>query len=598
MYRQEDMLAAEQFVREINESTDRFVIHKESRPIVDIKQMLESSVELYGGNVAIWQKFKGKERYTGISYKELLADVNALGTALIAHGLKGKRIAVIGENSYYWAVSYLAAVCGTGIVVPLDKELDAAELRQLVENSETSCVLLAPKFRKTFEDMLADKVGCLEMLVEFEAEEGKPGVFTLNNMLAEGKKLIEGGDRRFLDAQIDPHAMSILLFTSGTTGIAKGVMLSHSNICADLMIAPNLLQVEPTDLFFSVLPIHHTYECTCGFLMPLYKGASIGYCEGLKYIKKNLKELNPTFILAVPLIFEALYKGIWKEVRKSGKEKLVKAVMKVNKLTSKVGLDLNRKLLKDIYAVFGNRMEVLISGGAAIRPEILQFFNDLGFIAVQGYGLTECAPMGALNPDRHDLMRNVSVGHVMPHCQAKIVDKGEDGVGEICIKGPNVMLGYYKMPEATAEVLQDGWFHTGDLGYLDEDDFIYITGRKKNVIITANGKNVYPEELEYYLGLCDYVSESMVWAENDERGQNIAIVATIKPDMAELEPLLEGVPEEQREAKVREIIQAEVDKINEPQPLFKRINRIVIKQDEFVKNTAHKIRRMAEGNKQ
>ena len=597
MYRQEDMLKAEQFVKEINESTDRFVIHKESRPIVDIKQMIESSAELYADNVAVWQKFKGDKEYTPIKYKQLLADMNALGTALIAHGLKDKRIAVIGENSYYWAVSYLAAVCGTGIVVPLDKELDANELRQLVENSETSCVLLSPKFRKTFEDMLADKVGKLEMLVEFDGEKSEGSVFTLNDMFEEGRKLLAAGDRKFLDAEIDPEVMSILLFTSGTTGIAKGVMLSHRNICADLMIAPNLLQVEPTDLFFSVLPIHHTYECTCGFLMPLYKGAAIGYCEGLKYIKKNLKELNPSFILAVPLIFEALYNGIWKEIRKGGKEKLVKTVMKVSKFTKKFGLDLNRKLLKDIYAVFGERMEVLISGGAAIRPEILQFFNDLGFTAVQGYGLTECAPMGALNPDRYDLMRNASVGHVMPHCEAKIVDKGEDGVGEICIKGPNVMLGYYKMPEATAEVIKDGWFYTGDLGYLDEDNFIYITGRKKNVIITANGKNVYPEELEYYLSLSDYIAESMVWAENDERGQNVAIVATIRPDMAELEPVLADVPEAERDAKVLEIIQAEVDKINGPQPIFKRINRVVIKQDEFVKNTAHKIRRMAEGNK-
>ena len=414
--------------------------------------------------------------------------------------------------------------------------------------------------------------------------------------MEEGKKLVESGDRSFIDAEIYADEMSVLLFTSGTTGIAKGVMLSHRNICEDLMSAPTILNVNTWDIFFSVLPVHHTYECTCGFLMPLYKGASIAYCEGLKYIVKNLAEVQPTMILAVPLIFESLYNNIMKNVRKQGKEGLVRKVLALNKVTKKVGLDLNKLLLKDILKVFGGRMRVLISGGAAIDPAILQFFNDLGFISVQGYGLTECAPMAALNPDRHKYMRNSSVGHLLPGMEVKIEDKNEDGIGEICVKGPNVMLGYYNMPEETAKVIKDGWFHTGDLGYVDDEDFIYITGRKKNVIITANGKNVFPEELEYYLGRSTMVSESMVWAQEDESGQDTVIVATIKPDMEEVEAAI-GKDAAGDDAQVEKLLWTEVDKINENLPFFKKIKRINLRREEFEKTTGKKIKRFVESNK-
>jgi long-subunit acyl-CoA synthetase (AMP-forming) len=445
----------------------------------------------------------------------------------------------------------------------------------------------------------------LELLVnltgeeEKEEEDGKEkDILSWQNLKEEGKQLVQGGDRRFIDAEIDAEAMSVLLFTSGTTGIAKGVMLSHRNICEDLMVAPTILNVNPWDIFFSVLPIHHTYECTCGFLMPLYKGASIAYCEGLKYIVKNLQEVRPTMLLAVPLIFESLYKNIWKNIRKGGKEGLVRKVMAVSRVTGKIGLDLNRKLLKDIYNVFGGRMRVLISGGAAIDPAILSFFNDLGFIAVQGYGLTECAPMAALNPDQHKYMRNESVGHLLPGMEVKIEDKDENGVGEICLKGPNVMLGYYNMPEATKEVLRDGWFYTGDLGYVDEENFIYITGRKKNVIITKNGKNVFPEELEYYLAKISYVAESMVWSAEDAGSTNdTGIIATIRPEMEEVEAALgQGVAADSE--AVERLLWEEVDKLNETLPLFKRISKIIIRTDDFEKTTGKKIKRFAEGNKQ
>ena len=593
-----EMKRAEAVIEALNTSKDPYVVYKTSRPITDLKHMLNTSVELYADNVAFRQRFVKDEPFREITYREALDTVNGLGTALIAHGLKGKRISVIGENCYQWATSYLAAVCGTGVVVPLDKELSAQELKQLVIEADVAAVLFTKKYEKMFREMMASGDTKLEVLVNLSSSAGDEaeGILSWEGLVEEGKKLVEGGDRSFIDAEIYADEMSVLLFTSGTTGIAKGVMLSHRNICEDLMSAPTILNVNTWDIFFSVLPVHHTYECTCGFLMPLYKGASIAYCEGLKYIVKNLAEVRPTMLLAVPLIFENLYNNIMKNVRKQGKEGLVRKVLAVNKVTKKIGLDLNKLLLKDILKVFGGRMRVLISGGAAIDPAILQFFNDLGFIAVQGYGLTECAPMAALNPDQHKNMRNSSVGHLLPGMEVKIEDKNEDGIGEICVKGPNVMMGYYNMPEETAKVIRDGWFHTGDLGYVDDKDFIYITGRKKNVIITANGKNVFPEELEYYLGRSNLVSESMVWAQEDEAGQDTVIVATIKPDMEEVESVI-GKEAASDTAQVEKLLWAEVDKINEDLPFFKKIKKVTVRREEFEKTTGKKIKRFVESNK-
>ncbi|MDD6816000.1 MAG: AMP-binding protein [Firmicutes bacterium] len=592
------MEQAEATIAALNQSKDKYVVYKESRPITDLKQMLKTSTSMYADNTAFMQRFEKNQPYESITYRQAMEDINGLGTALMMHGLSGKRIAVIGENCYQWATSYLAVVCGTGIVVPLDKELGMAELKQLVIEAEVSAVLFTKKFEDTFYMMKESGDTPLEMLVNLNAETEEGGIFAWKQLVEEGKAMVKKGIRIFLDAKIDPEAMSVLLFTSGTTGIAKGVMLSHRNICEDLMSAPTILKVHTWDIFFSVLPLHHTYECTCGFLMPLYKGAAIAYCEGLKYIVKNLQEVKPTMILAVPLILESLYKNIMKNIRKSGKEGLVKKVMTANKVTSKVGLDLNRKLLKDIYAVFGGRMRVLISGGAAIDPAILQFFNDLGFIAVQGYGLTECAPMAALNPDRHKEMRNASVGHLLPGMEVKIVDKDEDGIGEICLKGPNVMLGYYNMPEETEKVLKDGWFHTGDQGYVDEENFIYITGRKKNVIIAANGKNVFPEELEYLLSKIPYVAESMVWSKTEEGSSNDTLIAaTIKPDMEEVEAVL-GKEKAEDPAEVEALLWKEVDRLNETLPLFKKIKKINVRREDFEKTTGKKIKRFVESNKE
>ena len=323
------------------------VQHLTNRPIINIKQMLESSAELYGDGIAFYTKFE-KGPYTTITHREVFNDVNGMGTALIAHGMKDKRIAVIGETTYMWGIGYLGTVCGTGIVVPLDKELSYNELKNLINEAECSAIIFDKKREATFVKMMEEGETGLELLISQDRRESADGIVSQWELIAEGKKLIEQGDRSFLDAQIDSQEMSIIIFTSGTTGMAKGIMLSHRNIAADLMVSPTLVDFLPSDIFFSVLPIHHTFECTCNFIMPLYKGGAIAHCEGLKYIVKNIQEVHPTFLLAVPAIFEALHKAIWKGIRAKGKEKTVRKAMKICKAAKKVGIDLTNVFFKEI----------------------------------------------------------------------------------------------------------------------------------------------------------------------------------------------------------------------------------------------------------
>ena len=591
--KEKEMEYALKRVEDVKNSKDKYITYRDIRPIIDLKQMMESSVELFGDNVAFHVKDKVGGPYRGITYKEAKLDMDALGTALISMGLKGKSISIIGDNRYEWAISYLAAVCGTGVVVPLDKELGASELEQLIKEAEVECIIYTKKYEEIFRDMKARGETNLKFLISMDAEISDEQRLSLSEITEAGKVLIENGNREFLDAQIERDTMSIILFTSGTTGFAKGVMLSHGNIVEDLMASPTLLEVLPTDVFFSVLPIHHTYECTCGFLMPLYRGGSIAYCEGLKHIVKNLSEARPTIFLGVPLIIESLHKKIWQNAKKTGKADTLKKVIAINKKTKKIGIDLAPIFFKKIQALFGGRMKIIICGGAAIDPDVLQGIRDFGINAVQGYGLTECAPICALNPDKYP--KNSAAGYPPPGFELKIHEPDpETGIGEICAKGGNIMLGYYKNPEATAEVLKNGWFHTGDLGYLDEDNFVHITGRIKNVIITKNGKNVYPEEIENYLGKIPYVNESLVWGKDSEDTGETLIFASIRADYDEVQEVLgENYTDEQVDA----LIWKEIDVLNNQLPFFMRIRKIDVRKEEFEKTTGKKIKRFVDSNK-
>lgn len=577
-------------VEDIKNSKDPLIRYRDIRPIIDIKHMLETSAEKYADNPAFYVKDKVGGPYRVITYKEAKADVDALGTAFIDLGLKNKKIAIIGENSYQWAISYLAIVCGTGIAVPLDKELPPEELEQLVVEAEVECILYGKKYESIFLEMRERGETPLSLFINMEDTEDRDGTLSQKKLIEKGKVLINNGDKKFIDTVVERDIMCVLIFTSGTTGVSKGVMLSHGNIVEDLMASPTLLEVRQKDIFFSVLPIHHTYECTCGFLMPLYRGASVAYCEGLKYILKNLQEVKPTMFLCVPLIMENIYKKIWTQARKSGMEKKLKLLLRINRVTNKIGLNLVPKKITD---VFGGRMRIMICGGAAINPAILAGIKDLGINALQGYGLTECAPICALNPDKG--MKDSSAGYIPPGFDIKIDNPDpETGIGEICAKGGNIMLGYYKDEEATKAVLKDGWFYTGDLGYMDEDRFVYITGRKKNVIITKNGKNVYPEEIEYYLSKIPYVEESLVWGKESDDSGEILIYASIKVDEEEIK---EALGEDYNDRRIYDLMWEEIDKINIKMPFFKRIKKIEIRKNDFEKTTGKKIKRFVDSNK-
>lgn len=584
---------AEATVQKVNDDPRPFVKCKESRPVTDLKNMLETSAELFADNVAFLQKYSHSEPYTEIKYSQVMDDVNGLGTALTARGLKGKRIAVIGENCYQWAISYLAAACGTGIVVPLDKELSAEELKNQIIRAEVSGILFAKKYQKIFQQIKEDGDTPLDVLVNFNTQEEADGVLSLTQLIEEGKQLIADGNRDFLDAEIIYDEMGILLFTSGTTGKAKGVMLSHKNIVTQLMVAPTIFTLNPWDRYLSVLPLHHTYECTCGFLMALYKGSSVAYCEGLKYITKNMKEAQPTMMLGVPVLYEKLYSTIWKNIRKQGKEKMLKRVIKVNNVTKKAGIDLGKVFYKQILDVFGGRMKTMICGGAAINPEILDGIRDFGINALQGYGLTECAPMGAFNPE--DCPNASSVGVPFPGLEIKAINHNEEGIGELCVRGDHIMMGYYDMPEETAKVLDsEGWFHTGDLGYVDSEGYAYLTGRQKNVIITKNGKNVYPEELEYQLSNIPFIEECLVFEHDAGRTDDTTIAASLKLDK---EVVAEILGSEYTNEDLQKLVWTEIDKINAAAPLYRKIKKVIIRKSEFVKNTSQKIIRFAEENK-
>ena len=584
---------AEEIVSYVNNDPRPFVKCKESRPITDIKDLLVSSAELFGDNVAYLQKWEKNGKFEPITYKEVLADVNGIGTWMMEKGLEGKRVAVIGPNCYQWATTYLAVTAGIGCIVPLDRELNAGELKTQIQRADVSAVVFGERYLDIFKGIMADGDTDLELLVNFDSQEEQDGVYAWKQVKDEGKKLVEDGNLDYVNAEVDNEIMSIMIFTSGTVGKPKGVMLSQKNVCSELMIAPTIFELRQDDIYLSFLPFHHTYECTCCLLMAIYKGSAVAFCQGLPYIAKNLKEVRPTMMLGVPALYEKLYQKIWKTARKQGKEDALKKAIKINHFTKKFHIDLGDKFFKDIRAVFGGRMKTLICGGAKIDPNILDGLREFGFNALQGYGLTEAAPMGAFNPQ--DAPNSRSIGVPFPGQDIKTIDVNEEGIGEICIKGPNIMLGYYDDPEQTAEVLDDdGWFHTGDLGYVDKDGYAYLTGRAKNVIVTRKGKNVYPEEIEYQLNLIDFVQESFVFENPKASGDDIQIVASIRIDEEEMAELLG--PDYTDEDVMREIWK-EVDKINKDAPVYRIIKKVIYRKTDFIHNTSSKLMRMVEENK-
>lgn len=554
----------------------------ETRKIKDLKDMLNSSCELYGNNIAFLKKDVPGGEYIEVKYNEYKRDVEALGTALISLGLKDKNIAIIGENRYEWAVSYLGIVNGTGTVVPLDKELPEAELESLINRGELSAIIYSKKKDEQIEN-IKKKNETIKYYIPMDADENTENSY--KNLLKKGNELLNAGDRKFLDAKIDPNAPLIMLFTSGTTEQSKAVLLSHWNIAYDLICSCKSIMVNPEDRFFSVLPIHHTYECTAGFLVPIYRGASIAYCEGLRHISQNLKEAKPTMVLAVPALFENMYKKVWDAIEKQGKTKLIKVMIKVSDALYACGINIKAILFKKIHENFGGRLRIGIVGAAAMDKNIIAGFRSLGIHMIQGYGLTECAPLAALNRDCY--YNDASAGREVPGIKLRIDEPNDEGIGEICVQGDNVMLGYYKNEEATKKALRDGWLHTGDLGYFDNDGFLFITGRMKNVLITKNGKNVYPEELEDLINKIDVVKESMVYQTENEQKDDTILAAIIVPDFDKVKEKYGEISDEELKQKIWE----EVKLVNKQLVSYKYVKQIKVRKEELEKTTTLKIKR-------
>jgi long-chain acyl-CoA synthetase len=557
-----------------------------------------SSAEMYPDRAAYLIKTKPGGDFQPVSYSRLKSDINALGTALLAEGLGGAKIAVIGENRYEWIVTYFAVVCGVGVIVPIDRELTAEEIANLCTRADVSAVVYSRKLEKLVHEAIGN-VSRVETVISMDALENDPegACYSFKKLIEEGLTRLGDGDHAYTEAVVDQDVLATLLFTSGTTGLAKGVMLSHANIVSNVVNMSKFVNLAGlTGL--SVLPMHHTYEFTCFILTAIYQGCTIAIGEGIKYIVKNLAESKANVVLAVPLMFEKMHRRIWKSVKDSGKAGTLKRAVEISK---RVGMSdlLKKRIFKSIHKALGGYMTFMIAGGAPIDPLVIEDFNAMGIPMIQGYGTTECAPIIALNKDRYH--KPASVGLPLPEMEIRIEGADAEGVGEVVCRGPSVMLGYYDDEAETAKVLKDGWFFTGDLGYIDRDGFLYLTGRKKNVIVTKNGKNIYPEEVEYYLLRSPYIEESVVWGKDDPATGDTLISADIFPDAAYLQEKNRDLYDRLRSGdgrlretagiELRKILDTEIDRANAQMPTFKRVKRLFVREEEFAKTTTKKIKR-------
>lgn len=562
----------------------------EVRPIRDLKEMVDTSASLYAQRAAYLTKEVLGGEYKPIYYPQLKEDVDALGTQFLRMGLKNQKIAVIGENSYPWVVTYFAATNGTGVIVPLDRELPVNEIRNLLIRAEVSAIVYSRKLEGEVLEAIRDLPG-IRYVINMTAANDEAGRLSMSRLIAQGKEALRGGDRSFVDAEIDPDAMCSLLFTSGTTGLAKGVMLSHRNLTSNVYNMSQYVSIPPNYIGLSVLPMHHTYEMTCHILTGVYQGLTIAFCEGLKYIAKNMAEAKATVMLAVPLVFESMHKKIFKQAETKKKDKKMRKAIQISrKLKLYNQPSATRKIFKDIHEVTGGHVKLFIAGGASINPAVIEDFEAMGFPMIQGYGMTECAPIIAVNKDRYS--KAAAAGLPLPGTEIQIIDQDENGIGEIVCRSESVMLGYYQDPEETARVLRNGWLHTGDYGRFDSDGFLYISGRKKNVIVTKNGKNIFPEEVEYYLTGSPYIEEVLVHGVEDERTGDIVVKAEIYPNYELIQEELGPMTQEE----IQRFLKIQIDEINEQMPLYKRVKRFNLRKTEFEKTTTRKIKRFTKGN--
>ena len=561
-----------------------------------LKELVDNSVLKFSDRAAYMYKDDHKEPFKTMTYAEFKDEQNAIGTALIERGFKGSKIAVIGDNSHRWALSYYSVVCGVGVIVPIDRNLEKGEITNLLQRADVEAVFASTKLASTIASLLEELPLVKKVIImaapgddvdEFLEDER---FMTMEQLVSEGKELVAKGNSAYIDAEIHAEDLSTILFTSGTTGLAKGVMLSHRNLSQNVFNMSKYVQIPDEGRVLDVLPMHHVYEMTCTVMTSFYQGATVVICEGLKYIQQNFVEAECNIMLGVPLIFENIYRKIWTKAEKSGNaDKLRRAINMSMKLDLRNKKVVTKRLFKAVHDIFGESLYILIAGGAAIDPNVISEFEAMGLPMMQGYGMTENSPIIAVNQDRYG--KAASVGKPMPGTEVRIVDKDESGIGEVICKGPSVMMGYYKDAENTAKTIKGGWLYTGDYGYLDEDGFLYITGRKKNVIVTKGGKNIFPEEVEYYLLLSDFISEVIVYGKHEEIKDDLICTAIMYPDFKALENA-GCMTDEEKYRKLKEA----VDEANSKMPPFKRVKRIEIREDDFIKTTTLKIKRFEEEN--
>ena len=555
--------------------------------IDNLKDMLKKSGNLHGDRPAFKFKTEKPGEFKIITHKEFRKDIDYLGTALIDLGLRYKRIAIISENRYEWCTAYLAISCGTGIVVPFDKSSPENEIKNLIERSNVEAIFFSRKYDDIINRIKGKEIGKLKYYISMDLEKSENGIYSQKELIQKGKSLLINGNTKFIDAEIDSENMGMMLFTSGTTALSKIVALSHKNVCANIMDIASVINITENDIILSFLPLHHAFECTVGFLYMVYQGACIAFCDGIKHIASNIKEYEITAMISVPILFENMYKRIMRSIEKKGKTKSVQKGIKISNALLKINIDARKKIFKEVHEALGNKVRLFVSGAAGLDPSVEKGYNDLGIKIIQGYGLTETSPVIAAGNDLYS--RIGSVGKVFPSLEVKIDNPNNDGIGEILVKGPSVMIEYYGNEEETKNSLKNGWFHTGDLGYFDKDNYLYVTGRKKNVIVLKNGKNIYPEELESLVNRIDGVKESIVYGKKDKDDDTLICVKIVYD--------IDAIKEKynlENEEEILVLMQQKIKEINKKIPIYKYIREVNITQEELIKTTTAKVKRQDE----
>lgn len=550
--------------------------YNEVKKFNSITEMMEIAVADAGDKDAY--RWLDKKEIKSSTYSEFYKTQNILGTALASLGLSKSHVATTGENSYKWVCSYLTMLRSEGVFVPVDKELPIDDMINVLTQSDTEAIFYASKFEKIFHERENDLPN-IKYFIGFDRDEDEGKFLSYDKLIEKGKSLLDGGDRSYIDQKPDPNALKMLVYTSGTTGDPKGVMLSEHNLVSMVYYGMQVSKPETTEL--AVLPFHHTYEAVPGVLVSLHKHNTMCINQKLTQVLKNMQVFRPDYMYIVPAFAELFYKKIWAAAREGGKERGLKMLIHMSNALRKIGIDKRRKFFKTILDSFGGELRTLICGGAPVRAELGYFFDSIGIYLMNGYGITECAPLISVN--RFDLDDCTTVGFVLPCLELKFDDVTDEGIGEICVKGDNVMIGYYKRPDLTEQVLKDGWFSTGDYGMLDSEGRLKITGRKKNIIVLTNGKNIYPEELEEKIGNIDYVKEVVVYAVLDENGAEDGLCAEAFLD--------EDMVSAMNEPDIKARLKKDIDEALAELPRYKQISEVVIRDTEFVKNSSNKIKR-------